>query len=689
MNLILQQQMRKVSHFLILIFFSGILSCDQEEVINRSVFRFDAVSSVTFNDAQFSGTIAQLNSGNYTDYGFVWGYNHLPTIADSVFSFGQKPAPGKIEQKIPYSWEPRITFYARMYIKGEARIIYSNELKFSGPATAPVTVTSYSPKIGVAGTKIKVVGKFLNQATADKTSLKIGNLILAPDSAMTSTIIRFRIPTDVQISGDFDISFVSGDVTVPLPGKFTIIGPVIDSFSPTAGTPGSQIVITGKNFDPVAANNFVVASDNDPFGGSKQLVVVSATSTQIIATIPLISDYTHSFDLSLRIKSITVVAAGRLTIEGGEITSYSPTSARPGETITINGRNFSDISSENVVTFNGIEGQTLTATPTQLTIFFPEKITNSYYKTPAPLYVYTHGNQFPVSAPSPDLFTPRPPFIKKTGLSQQFPDNYAYFAIGSSAYALQLFGSSGHLFQYNTTADAWTTKADFPGAGRVTAVAFSVNGKGYVGGGFNYLFGQYTPSKDFWEYDPGNDAWTQKQDIPWSSSQGTDERVMSIGSKAYVVANSVVYQYESSTDQWTVKSNPFPGDNLQGSVSFVIGNKGYTGFGNTPFSPDFLQFWKYDPASDLWTRVADFPESTQGMGYTSLSDGSKGYIELYEFSNFEAKEDFYQFDPDTNTWSKMPDSKIDGIGLEINGAGYIFQLGATGDVYMLDPFYHL
>ena len=60
--------------------------------------------------------------------------------------------------------------------------------------------------------------------------------------------------------------------------------------------------------------------------------------------------------------------------------------------------------------------------------------------------------------------------------------------------------------------DFWTQKASMPGTARNSAVAFTVNGKGYLGTGYdgeNYL-------KDFWEYDPTSNQWTQQADYPGS-----------------------------------------------------------------------------------------------------------------------------------------------------------------------------
>ncbi len=107
------------------------------------------------------------------------------------------------------------------------------------------------------------------------------------------------------------------------------------------------------------------------------------------------------------------------------------------------------------------------------------------------------------------------------------------------------------------------------------AVGFSIGSKGYIGTGND---GSYT--KDFWEYDPAANTWTQKAD--------------------------------------------FGGTARYCAVGFSIGSKGYIGTGcdGSSYTEDF---WEYDPAGNTWTQKADFG-GTARDGAVGFSIGSKGYI---------------------------------------------------------------
>ncbi len=70
------------------------------------------------------------------------------------------------------------------------------------------------------------------------------------------------------------------------------------------------------------------------------------------------------------------------------------------------------------------------------------------------------------------------------------------------------------LWEYNPVEDSWSTKADFPGQGRIGAVGFTLNGRGYVGLGWESPEDWYTGDadffSDFYEYNPDTDSWKER-----------------------------------------------------------------------------------------------------------------------------------------------------------------------------------
>ena len=79
---------------------------------------------------------------------------------------------------------------------------------------------------------------------------------------------------------------------------------------------------------------------------------------------------------------------------------------------------------------------------------------------------------------------------------------------------------------------------------RSAAVAFTVNGKGYVGMGYSSVLNQYLD--DIWEYDPQADKWTQIGVFPAAPRFGA--RAYVVGNAAYIMTGGHSWEYER--DVW-------------------------------------------------------------------------------------------------------------------------------------------
>jgi N-acetylneuraminic acid mutarotase len=167
---------------------------------------------------------------------------------------------------------------------------------------------------------------------------------------------------------------------------------------------------------------------------------------------------------------------------------------------------------------------------------------------------------------------------------------------------------AGLLFCYLVNAQLpstqWTPIANLPGAGADGCISFSINGKGYVGGG--------TGRNSFYEYTPATNAWVQKTSIPGPSARAWSTN-FSLNGKAYVVGGDStfggllndVWEYDPSTDIWTQKAD-FLGGARDGMFSWVIQDKVYVGggFNGTTILNDFYQ---YDPSADTWIYKGVLP----------------------------------------------------------------------------------
>lgn len=217
---------------------------------------------------------------------------------------------------------------------------------------------------------------------------------------------------------------------------------------------------------------------------------------------------------------------------------------------------------------------------------------------------------------------------------------------------------------------------------RTRATGFSIGNKGYIGLGYFSITIYKTYYKDFWEYDPNANTWTQKADFGGDARY--DATGFSIDSKGYIGLGKTnywnveyfkdFYEYDPDANTWTQKAD-FGGGARSSAVGFNIADRGYLGTGSS--SNDF---WEYDPTFNTWTQKADFAGLSR-YNATGFSIGSRGYIG----TGSEYYSDFWEYDPATNGWMKKADfgggGRGEAVGFSCGSKGYI------GTGYHDDGFY--
>lgn len=208
---------------------------------------------------------------------------------------------------------------------------------------------------------------------------------------------------------------------------------------------------------------------------------------------------------------------------------------------------------------------------------------------------------------------------------------------------------------------------------RYNAVAFSINGKGYVGTGHT-SDNQFL--KDFWEYTPQTDEWRRIDDFP--GDPRTEAVAFAIGNNGYVGLGTNYpsddrnhfkdfYKYSGQTNQW-VRITDFGGIGRYSAASFTLGNIGYVGTGYC--GPDLVgnladDVWAYNPNNSTWTKDSDFSNRTSyAVGFNIENQGY-----LYDFSQLYKLE--------SGLWVEIPSVSLftsDNIAFSIGQSGY-FGLG--------------
>jgi N-acetylneuraminic acid mutarotase len=276
------------------------------------------------------------------------------------------------------------------------------------------------------------------------------------------------------------------------------------------------------------------------------------------------------------------------------------------------------------------------------------------------------------------------------------------FVINGKAYVLtgQINGTidNSSVLEYNSVTDIWTNVGTFPGQSRRTAMAFSINGKGYIGGGFNDNTKEFL--NDFWEFNPIGNTWTQKPNLSISIAAGVG---FNIGNKGYLTVgvNNLDFFSESSyvkdlwefdpsvgvNGTWTKKAD-FPGRLRAQATGFSMNNKGYIGTGWSEYdrlsyySSYLNDLWMYDPITNNWQQKSSLDNSNvkgEIYGAVSFSIDGRGYI-CTGYHNLDYLQGAMEYNPTTDTWIERPDipyysinlhPRHSGIGFAIDGKGYV------------------
>lgn len=175
------------------------------------------------------------------------------------------------------------------------------------------------------------------------------------------------------------------------------------------------------------------------------------------------------------------------------------------------------------------------------------------------------------------------------------------FVLDSKAY-IQLFDK---MYMFDPVLLTLTERAPYPKPA-TNAASFVINGKAYVGTGDH----QTPPfvSKDFYEYDPASDKWTQKADLPGKARRNATG--LAVNGKGYIIAGEIAeettpgtfmkngtneaWEYDAATNVWK-QLKDYAGAKLYKAAGGVVSGKIIVGTGEAYYhDPQFLnEFWAY------------------------------------------------------------------------------------------------
>jgi protocatechuate 3,4-dioxygenase beta subunit len=262
-------------------------------------------------------------------------------------------------------------------------------------ATPMPSITSFTPASGAVGTTVVITGVNFSATAASNTVTFNGTE--ATVTAATTTQLTVTVPSGATSGA---ITVTVNNQTAASASDFTVStssssSPTITSFTPTSGTVGSTVVITGTNFSTPPASNTVTVNGT-------VATVTNATATQLTVTVPSGATTTGKITVTVNSKIATATADFTVIAEGSTaptIASFTGSGA-VGATIIITGTNFSTTEAENAVTINGITATVTAATATSLAVTVPSGATSGLITVTVGGVTATSTSSFVVSAAS-------------------------------------------------------------------------------------------------------------------------------------------------------------------------------------------------------------------------------------------------------------------------------------------------
>lgn len=149
-----------------------------------------------------------------------------------------------------------------------------NLLSISRQISTVVSVIEFTPNGGPVGATVRIYGTGFS-ATPSENTVKVDGVLATVTSASPTELVT-SVPASAT-SGTISVATPNGSASSGAP--FNVMGPIaptITGFSPTIGTTGTAVTMTGVNFEATPANNRVTFN--------VMHATVSSASTTTIAT---------------------------------------------------------------------------------------------------------------------------------------------------------------------------------------------------------------------------------------------------------------------------------------------------------------------------------------------------------------------------------------------------------------------
>ena len=251
-------------------------------------------------------------------------------------------------------------------------------------------------------------------------------------------------------------------------------------------------------------------------------------------------------------------------------------------------------------------------------------------------------------------------------------NNKVYMTCGMKLWGQDLVNDT---WEYSIAANQWvqSDSISFIGAFRVYPAVFTIGNLAFVGTGYQ---SSGIAFKDFYQFNADFKKWTQIT-TPDNLAARYKATAFSLNGNGYVIGGYLsdntgglndVWQYKPNENVWVQKKN-FP-VNLCGGISIYNNNRAFAGFGENSESARTL--WEYDQITDSYIEFAKLPDAITTKIYSGVIVQNTIYI-------VDGYNQIWTLNMSDTTWAKKTDLPVDFLGS--NGYQTLLTTDSSNTIY--------
>ncbi|AFD05601.1 IPT/TIG domain-containing protein [Solitalea canadensis] len=278
--------------------------------------------------ALFKGSIISTGDLPVADYGFVYGnWSNVDITTGMKVSLGKDAKKGEFTKEVSsiYSSNYDNTIYVRSYITNAEGTAYGKAISAILPRP---TASNISPSAAKVGDIVTIFGNFYTTKKED-VSVLFGNKNAKVLDLSTSQI-KAEVPSGVLENQCSVYIAFKGSQSILVNGNF-IFKPNIIDFYPKSGPLGTIITFTGEHLHTYYYSAQIYFGNTLAGLYSDYNNVYKSTITNVPS---------DKFKIAYVTEGLRTELPDEFTVNMPKITSISPATALPGQTVTVTGTDF-------------------------------------------------------------------------------------------------------------------------------------------------------------------------------------------------------------------------------------------------------------------------------------------------------------------------------------------------------------